>query len=141
MSQWWCIGALLVFGAIACKDKSGEPEDLGYDYFPVETGHWVEYKVDSIVYDPFNQSIDTFQFFLREEIAGEFQDLEGRSTLRIERFKRENDTLAWRLIDVWTANRTSTTAERVEENERIVKLSFPVRLNQQWNGNAFNLRP
>jgi hypothetical protein len=42
------------------------------------------------------------------------------------------------LIDVWTQKRTGTTAERVEENLRFVKLEFPVAEGGNWNGNAFN---
>lgn len=135
---WHILLVLVIFAG--CKDKNSDPVDLGHDFFPVNPGTWVEYDVDSIVHDPFNQRIDTFEFFVREVIESEFTDLEGRTSQRIERFKRESDTMPWRLTDVWTAIRTSTTAERVEENERFIKLAFPVGLNDRWDGNAFNLK-
>jgi hypothetical protein len=46
--------------------------------------------------------------------------------------------MSWTLRDVWTENRTPTTAEKVEENERYIKLAFPVKESQTWNGNAQN---
>ena len=42
------------------------------------------------------------------------------------------------LLPVWAENRTATTAEKVEENVRYIKLAFPVKENQTWNGNAQN---
>ena len=44
----------------------------------------------------------------------------------------------WILINVWSANRTNINAEKVEENQRFVKLIFPVKKNRIWNGNAAN---
>ena len=47
-------------------------------------------------------------------------------------------SLPWVLRDVWAANRTATTAEKVEENERFIKLAFAVKQDQEWDGNAQN---
>lgn len=38
----------------------------------------------------------------------------------------------------WASNKTVTAAEKVEENVRFVKLAFPVKDEQVWNGNAQN---
>ena len=130
------LGLLVCF---ACEDKIEDPPDLGLDYFPVEVGTWVEYDVDSIVFDDFTGEVDTFQFRIREEVESVFEDLEGRSTQRLERWRKASDSSDWKLKDVWTANRTQTTAERVEENVRFVKLSFPVRDGLEWDGNVLNI--
>jgi hypothetical protein len=39
---------------------------------------------------------------------------------------------------VWYANKTSSTAEKVEENIRYIKLVFPSKEGKEWNGNSFN---
>ena len=49
--------------------------------------------------------------------------------------------MQWAIKDVWFANLKPTSAEIVEENVRFVKLAFPVKSNNNWNGNAFNYLP
>ena len=123
----------------ACKkDKTITAVDVGYDYFPIEIGHWIEYEVDSIVYNDFTGTIDSSHYYIKEVFESEFIDNENRPTIRIERYFKSHDTLDYVLKDVWFANRTSTTAEKVEENKRIIKLAFPVRNNNLWDANAFN---
>jgi hypothetical protein len=132
--------ALVLF--FSCKkDKEIIQQDLGYSYFPVKPGSWIIYDVDSIFHDEFKGTIDTFHFQVKEVIESVFLDNSERETQRIERYKRSNDSLPWVIKNVWTSNRTSSTAERVEDNQRFVKLNFPPDLNKSWNGNAFNTLP
>ncbi len=44
----------------------------------------------------------------------------------------------WEGPRVWYANRTATTAEKVEENKRFIKLVFPSQNGKEWDGNSFN---
>lgn len=121
----------------SCKEETVDPPFLGYEYFPNEANTWVEYKVDSIRYDD-QFGHDTFNFELREIIESKFIDNEGRDAQRIERYKRGDSTANWQIRDVWYANLTNTTAEKVEENVRFVKLNFPLKLDRPWDGNIFN---
>ena len=85
----------LAFGALllgACNKDQIAPPDLGYDYVPLEVGAWYEYKVDSVVFDEFNNRVDSFELELRDEIVEVFDDLDGRDAYRIERFKRPVDS-------------------------------------------------
>ncbi|HRH61843.1 MAG TPA: hypothetical protein PLI68_00820 [Bacteroidia bacterium] len=125
----------------ACKkDKAVEAVDIGYNYFPVEVGRYVVYQVDSISYNDFFTpvKIDTAHFQLKEVIESVFTDNEGRESERIERYVRYADTLPWSLRDVWYQTRSTTKDEKVEENVRFIRLTFPTRNNQKWNGNALN---
>ena len=97
---------------------------MGYEYFPNDSGIWVQYVVDSIDYDD-EFGNDTFQFQLLEKIESKSIDNEGRDAQRIERLKRPNDSSIWRIKDVWYANLTESKAEKIEENLRYVKLNFP----------------
>ncbi len=122
----------------ACKK---ETEDItpnwGYDYFPVELGQSRTYQVDSTIYDLFNESVYTRTHEVKEVIAKEDLDLEGRPRYTINRFIRTNSSTPWGSISprVWYAVKTETSAERVEENLRFVKLSFPLSVNTTWQGN------
>lgn len=132
---------MMLLLTLACKkEKKAEAVDLGYTYFPTEIGQYVIYQVDSISYNDFFNpvKIDTTHFQLKELVQSHFTDNEGRESDRLERYVRKNDSLPWVLRDVWYQTRTSTKAEKVEENVRFVKLIFPVQVNQKWNGNAFN---
>ncbi len=129
-------GLLLFF---ACKkDKNVTTVDIGYEYFPIKTGNYIIYQVDSLYYNDFTSTIDTFQFQIKEKVAAIFEDLSQRPTQRIERYYRKNNNENWMFIRVWYTNRTATTAEKVEENLRYVKLVFPIKKNNTWNGNLFN---
>lgn len=132
------LGLVLIFAA--CKKDSAITIDNGYAYFPDQVGHYVIYDVDSIVHNDFTKSVDTFRFQVKEHFESEFYDNSGRPTLRIERYKRTYpDTSApWTLSDVWSANLTESRAERTEENQRFIKLIFPVNQKRGWNGNAYN---
>lgn len=138
---------IVISGSFSCKKKDELPPDLGYNYFPNQVGKYVIYDVDSFYYNDFNVplTIDTFKFQLKEKIQSTYLDNQNRTTLRLERYVRYyNDTvpyssLPWVLRDIWAANRTATTAEKVEENDRYIKLAFPVKQEQKWNGNAQNV--
>ena len=148
----FCAFAVVAFGIYSCKKDKAPAPDMGYDYFPNQVGRYIIYDVDSIYYD--NADInpnthlakaDTFKFQLKEKIESIYNDNLNRPTIRLERYiKIHNDTLAysqmpWTLRNVWAENRTATTAEKVEENIRYIKLAFPVKDNQTWNGNAQNI--
>lgn len=138
---------IVVSGSISCKKEKDPDPDMGYRYFPDQVGKYVVYDVDSFYYNDFNVplTIDTFKFQLKEKIQSTYIDGQNRTTLRLERSVRYYNqlipysSLPWILRDVWAANRTATTAEKVEENVRFIKLSFAVSQNKTWNGNAQNI--
>ncbi|MCX6295985.1 MAG: hypothetical protein NTX97_07955, partial [Bacteroidetes bacterium] len=135
---------IVVSGSVSCKKDKGTVPDMGYNYFPNQVGTFVVYDVDSFYYNSFTSHIDTFKFQLKEKIESTFLDNQNRPTLRLERYIRNYNplvsysSLPWTLRDVWTENRTVTTAEKVEENVRYIKLAFAVKEGQTWNGNAQN---
>ncbi len=131
--------AVLAFFLLPSCEKDGEaPKGPYLDYFPVEPGHSVTYEVDSIFHDSALEEHDTSHYLIREAITRTFVDGEGRTSYRIERSRKELASGQWRVEDVWVANRSKERAEKVEENRRFIKLSFPVSEDARWNGNAYN---
>lgn len=124
----------------SCKEESGVPAKFYYNYFPVEVGSWVEYDVTHIVLDEVSGVYDTTRYQLQELIESSFIDNQGRPSLRIERYWRDTDTDPWTIKDVWYSTRTSTKAEKIEEDYRYLKLIFPVKENEDWNGNVYNTK-
>lgn len=130
--------AVLLFAFTSCKES---PEDAGIDrrldHFPIEEGHWVEYQIDSTVYDLFSGTVYTNTYQVREFFESTFLDNDERPSVRIERSYRDNDTMEWVLRDIWYATRTEQEAERQEENVRFIKMVFPPLEGNQWNGNVY----
>lgn len=132
--------AASLFGSFlaSCEKDGDEPKGPYLDYFPVESGHSVTYEVDSIFHDSALEVHDTSHYWIREAYTKTFVDGEGRTSYRIERSKKDRSSGTWRTKDVWVANRNGQRAEKVEENQRFIKLSFPISAEAQWDGNAYN---
>lgn len=133
---------LFIFPVIifSCKKETENPVDVGYEYFPVNVGHWVTYQVDSTYYDDFTDSVRVYHYKIKEFIESTFLDNQNRETQRIERYKQISDTTSWYINNVWAMNLTPSTAEKVEEDYRYIKLVFPVKNGKTWNGNAYNVK-
>jgi hypothetical protein len=134
--------ACATMGALAaCKKDDPAVVDLGYEYFPQNVGHWIEYEVDStrvhLVFPPSTFDTTTYSYAIREVIVENITDGEGRPAQRIIRYTRDGDG-NWLPKDVWWQTRDNVRAERNEENQLQVKLVFPPRTTTEWDLNAAN---
>ena len=123
----------------SCKKTTEPPVDYKHEYYPIDSGRYVIYEVDSVTYDNFFNPIhiDTAHFQLKVMVGSVFTDNLGRTSYRIDRYRRANDTSAWTLTDVWSATRNNSTLETLDENLRFVKLVFPPKITSSWAGNSF----
>jgi hypothetical protein len=129
----------------SCK-KDTAVIDVGKNYFPLTAGSYIEYDVDSTYYNDFYipTKVITTKFRLKEKIQSLYNDNQNRLTARLERYVKyydastPYDAIPWKLKDVWVENNTATTAEKVEENVRFIRLIFPVKVNKSWNMNNQN---
>lgn len=130
---------LMLFIFSCKKGESDFTPEYKYDYFPVDTGFYVIYDVDSITFDNnFNPPLsDTNSYQIREYYESVFIDNQGREATRIERYSRKDSTQSWRIKNAWYAVLNQTSAERVEENLRFIKLVFPPANDETWDGNKF----
>ncbi len=121
----------------SCKKETQDLSgiELGYDYFPNKIGSYVIYEVDSTFY---GITEETWSYQIKEEIFEEFMDGEGQQAYKVRRFLRHFGNQPWVLVDTWVQKRTTTSAEKVEENIRFIKLEFPVAEGGTWSGNAYN---
>jgi hypothetical protein len=131
-----CFAFCFVFSCT--KNKIAPPTDLGLDYFPLETGLFKVYELDSIYYNDFTGKVDSFHFQVKEIVGEEFTDGAGGRRFRLERYYRRQITDSWRISDVWSVAVNSSFASCIEENINLVKLSFPAKSGREWNLNAFN---
>ncbi len=131
---------LVILGLVGCKDDPPNEIDFGYNYLPLEIGNWVEYDVDSIVFDAFTEQVDTYNFRLRDIIAETFEDLDSRDVYRVEQSYvgglESDPTYTFRKTYSLVVN--GVRAERLDDNLKTVILVFPPRQGATWDGNAFN---
>lgn len=128
----------------ACNERTTlDPEpfdDSHYGYFPLQTGKYLVYQVDSIIYDfaPGGGTVrDSFRTFVKEIFEDTLRDQTGQLNFTIERYERKSDTTAWILKSITTAARTETQAIRTEDNFRFLKLVFPLDTRSEWDGNIW----
>lgn len=132
-----CISACcLVFAYSSCKKSSIAPLPVDQSYFPLTTGKYIIYEVDSIVISNFFDTTDTTHFELMEQVDSPYMDAAHQQAYRIIRSRRNLPADPWIITDIWSAKLTGNTAEKVEENLLFVKMNFPVLLNKTWKGNS-----
>lgn len=131
--------SLSLFG---CKDDSSDEEAIyfGYNYIPINTGQTSIYQIDSILYDDFDNSIDTLSFQRKEVVLNSFKDDAGRNAYTVERSIKNDDSSNWVIQKVISYTLTSSRFEKKEGNLTSINLVFPISKNKKWDGNAFNIK-
>lgn len=133
--------SLIIISAFSCKKEEEKKTDIiaiDYSYFPQKVGSYIIYQAQNIVIDAPSERYDTINYQIKEVYESTFIDNSGNLCYRLERYKRNNDTLPWVINSVWVSQITNNSAIRVEDNVRLVKIKFPVKVNLTWDGNIFN---
>jgi hypothetical protein len=145
MYRWgW---AYLVFGwmlATGCKRETlPAVVDLSASqsaYFPLETGKYVVFTADSVVYDfgPGGETVrDSSRTWVREIVGDTLRNNNGLLEYAIERYERKSQDDPWQLVSIGTAARTGSQAIRTENNLRFLKMVFPMNKHSAWDGNLW----
>jgi len=113
------------------------PQERGSNYYPLGLGHSWTYRVDSISYDNFEKSIDTSTYYVLLRIEDSLLGSMGWG-YRTVKYLRRDTTEKWQFDREVFMFRNSEIALYNEQNEPIVKLSFPLTLYNFWDGNLFN---
>ena len=130
--------SLLSVTLSSCKDKKDDTVfDFQYAYAPIDSGHYVIYDVDSMVYN-YNQvaTIDSAHYQLMEIITDTTYDL-NELCYRLERYRRPDQNSPWVIDRVWKVKRNATTFQKDEDDMWFVKLVFPPSSDEEWNGNIY----
>lgn len=130
---------VFVFLFSACKKETEvyKPARTLNDYYPLETGKYITYKLDSIVYLSFGQRDTTISYEVKYVVDSLLTDNLNRPAYRIFRFIRKNVTDAWAPFGTDWAINTKSNLEYVENNMRFVKLEVPIQNGTTWKGNEY----
>ena len=136
--------SLLTILFFACSnDDDNLPESinkLGQSYYPLEIGQIKIFQADSIIYDDFNNSIDTLSFFRKEELVDTFTNTSGEKVFISRLSFRFADTLPWIVQKDFIQKRSIQRAVLAVDNLIQVPLTFPIAKNKIWDLNALNTR-
>lgn len=133
------LGIIISFFLFACDNLNSKlppPQDGGNFFYP-KSGQSLVYDVENTQYELSGKfTLKTYQ--LKELNASAFKDLAGKEVLRIERYRRENDSQEWTIDSIFTAKKEVDKALKTESNVTYLKMSFPMKEGLKWNGNAYN---
>jgi hypothetical protein len=113
------------------------PPQTGASFFYPTLGTSIVYDVQETQYS-LTELPKVKSYQLKEVVASFFQDSDNREVLRIERYRRENDTQNWSIDSVFTAKKEIDKALKTENNVTFVKMIFPIKDGVRWNGNLYN---
>lgn len=125
----------------SCKKEEEVNEDtlIGYDYYPLEIGRYIDYSVHKISYVG---TITDTTYDVRDII--EFKDESfGETRYYLYRYSKQRSETEYPVQpdSIWTIIRTGNQLTRQENNRKYVPLIFPPKLNSEWNKNVFNALP
>lgn len=131
--------AILLLFLQFCKKQTEQFTIQSYkDYYPLETGKYIIYRMDSTVFEDFDTKKVVRSYQVKDLVDAEITDNNNRKSFRIRRMLRNPDgTGEWRDIATFMATPLSHSMEYVENNQRYIKLKNPVKEHFFWDGNSY----
>lgn len=129
--------AMLVFSC--SKDPESAPASTNMaDYYPLQVGKYITYKLDSTVYINLGTLKVVRSYRVRDYVDSKFKDNLGNDAYRIRRMMRDAvDTTIWRDNATFLVTPTARTTELMENNLRFIKLINPIKEFTAWQGNSY----
>ena len=125
----------MLFG---CKKSETEVVDIGLKYYPTSADFYRIFQVDSIVFNDFTERVDTFQYFIKETIIGNYQVENETRTSVLDQKKRKLVDPFWLDNLSWSFQKDNFTVEENKNNTPKIVLIFPIKTSISWNSNTRN---
>ena len=133
-------GITLISLLFGCK-KESETLSLSslQDYYPLQTGKFFIYRLDSTLYISFGSAATVASYLAKDSIVNTFTDNNGRISYTVYRYT--TDTLhsaPWQYKSAYYITPLTTSIEVVDDNNyRFIKLTEPVMEGGTWKGNSY----
>lgn len=138
-NKWFIVFYLLTINL--CLTSCNKSETLITaalsDYYPLQTGKYITYQLDSLVYLSFGTRDTTISYQVKYVTDTEIIDNLGRPAYRIYRYIRKNETNSWTPEGTCMAVIADNGFEYTENNLRFIKLKEPFKDYFSWKGNSF----
>jgi hypothetical protein len=132
----WAIGSL----GTSCSSVLDDSTDLAQEqYYPLAIGLERNFQVDSIFFTPKfgGVNIDSSSTLVREHLTDTLRTLTKELAFRVERYERRKSSDPWVLRKVFTEMRSGQRLIRDEDNLPLIKMIFPLQVQQKWNSTAY----
>lgn len=133
------LAVVLTVAHFACK-KADDAKIIAAessDYFPLKRGSYVVYDVDSTYWDNYYCVTRYYHCQLKYTVADTFTDELGRASYRIDVRIRKKVEEPWETHKVMYATNTGEELELVYDEQRYIKMRYPVQEGLTWKGNAY----
>ncbi len=122
----------------ACKKSTEDfPTAPISDYYPLQVGKYVTYKLDSTVVINFGQQIVVNSYQVKHVVDAQITDNLGRPAYRIVRYIRKTTANPWVADNTFMAVPTEFSMEFIENNFRFIKMKEPIQDGYTWKGNTY----
>jgi len=125
----------MVSAAVSCSSDEAHKTDRGLDYYPLGKGRFQVYDVNQIKYTlgvP-----ETLAYELKIQVADSIATQQGYTYVQY-RYQRQPGETDWTYIDTWSSTLDDRQAVQQEGNTAYLKIQFPVKDGNSWNGNLYN---
>lgn len=110
--------------------------EVGYDFYPLEIGHYVVYDVDSLIYDDLLRAVLPSKCQLRYEVVDTFRNNNNELAYVVNIRYRKTEAEAYVPYDVMYVTRNDNRLIETQNNMNFIKLTFPIQNGNIWDGNA-----
>src|SRR5258705_4060912 len=116
------LAAFLVFITFSCSKKTEEYTSAPLsDYYPLATGKYITYRVDSTIFTNFGRATQIHSYQVKHLIADQLIDNLGRPTYRVFRYVRDTaGTQSWQPNGSYFITPLGQSIEVVENNLRVI---------------------
>ena len=121
-----------------CTKEETLPTASILDFFPLEIGRSITYRMDSTVFVNFNSREEVHSYQVKDVVEDLITDNLNRPTYRIRRYIRDTAaTQPWADDATFLVTPTRNTLELNDNNLRFIKLHLPIRDDYSWKGNSY----
>jgi hypothetical protein len=130
---------LMVVAFNSCKKTDSAPAtNMINDFYPLQLGKYITYKLDSTVYINLNTQKTVRSYFVQDFVDAEIIDNLGNKGYRIRRMMRsKTDTTQWFDNATFIVIPSRKDIQFSENNLKFIKLVNPVTELNTWAGNSY----
>ena len=134
-----CAFALVLLALNGCKKETEEFQTEAIsDYYPLEVGKFITYKIDSTVFVNLNTIKEVHSYVIKDIVDAQIADNLGRPSYRIRRLIRDEvDTTKWVDNASFMVTPLDKSLEYIENNLRYIKIHQPLKDDYSWKGNNY----
>ncbi|WP_300602262.1 hypothetical protein [Niabella sp.] len=130
--------ALLLLFSCGRREADFTPAAQVKDYFPVQTGKFITYRIDSTVFTKSGTVMEIHPYQVKHSITDTVRDNQQRLTYVVQRSMRNADGSGnWTDNGRYYITPLENSVEVVENNLRVITIANPMLAGDTWKGNTY----